>query len=310
MVCREPTGQKYEYACRWGIQCVRKEWVLDSVEKKFALPSDNYTVKPEQNANAVCEESQNGNVFKNVQSCPSTQNNSQSSQTTQVSQLNRDSCQMEVNSTQKSTYDFSEQMKFISDSVKKVSDLFLEGSEVALHGFESKDKTTLKQAISRCGGTYADNMNKYVTHVIVPADCFITKELQDKIGERSCHLGTLDWFCDCLKQQRLLTPTKKDSSQLSCEDGSSYPVNPTKVEDPMERMERAMRSLNSRKRPPRKYFQFGKKDKHAKLDLVPIFDEPQPKIIWSENSQRDRKFAYLNDSQNNGASSDSSWQDL
>ena len=42
VVLSKPEGDKYKYAKKWKIPCVSSNWVFDSVEKGYCLPTANY----------------------------------------------------------------------------------------------------------------------------------------------------------------------------------------------------------------------------------------------------------------------------
>lgn len=42
LILPKPEGDKYKYARKWKIPCVTSDWVFDSIEKGFCLPTENY----------------------------------------------------------------------------------------------------------------------------------------------------------------------------------------------------------------------------------------------------------------------------
>ena len=47
MVINEPRGEKYKSAQAWGLPCVYPSWILDSVEKGYAVPSAKHLLMPQ-----------------------------------------------------------------------------------------------------------------------------------------------------------------------------------------------------------------------------------------------------------------------
>ena len=44
LICSSPSGDKYSHAKKWKIPCVTSSWVLESIERGYCLPTDQYRV--------------------------------------------------------------------------------------------------------------------------------------------------------------------------------------------------------------------------------------------------------------------------
>ena len=44
LICTSPSGDKYNHAKKWKIPCVSSAWILDSIDRGYCLPTDQYRV--------------------------------------------------------------------------------------------------------------------------------------------------------------------------------------------------------------------------------------------------------------------------
>jgi topoisomerase (DNA) II binding protein 1 len=45
LILTKPEGDKFKYARKWKIPCVSSEWIFDSIEKGYCLPTEKYRIE-------------------------------------------------------------------------------------------------------------------------------------------------------------------------------------------------------------------------------------------------------------------------
>lgn len=162
-------GDKYDYARKWKIPCLRADWVLDSIDKGVCLATSPYRVE----ATKTSSPSKGGAAGKltEVSMC-STICAPPESELTMTKKINETAIGAGANATmlgplmmeQKSTEALLEKLQI--SRVRKAGH-FLEGCRIFLSGFTEQQETQLQRVLQASGAARMNQITSSVTHVVI-----------------------------------------------------------------------------------------------------------------------------------------------
>nr|XP_020842957.1 LOW QUALITY PROTEIN: DNA topoisomerase 2-binding protein 1-like [Phascolarctos cinereus] len=196
LIVQEPKGQKYEYAKRWNIHCVRVQWFYHSIKKGFCQDEAMYKTEP------VLE--------TKSEPCISTalgQNNEASGY------INESTHNSVMNSNLGSLL---ENLQNLDISAFQAPVNLLDGCRIYLYGFRDRklDQDKLRRLINCSGGICFNQLNDDVTHVIVGDYDDELKQFWTKSTHRP-RIMEAKWLLECFNKGYLLS--EEEYSQLNCQ---------------------------------------------------------------------------------------------
>ncbi|XP_055635302.1 DNA topoisomerase 2-binding protein 1-A [Toxorhynchites rutilus septentrionalis] len=208
---------KFQGAVRCKKECLSPAWVIDSVEKGYALPVANYEIRSLKSSTPTKDDPamMSGRDF-----------NPDSTQLSMISHVHsrslniNESMMSMVQGNRPSTNIISDPISVPGQKQKyrdvlakinllqaKKAGLFLDGCNIYLSGFTGDDKEKLNKILNSGGATRYDEISDRISHIIVGEQVVADfREMREQ--NITPHVMTLEWL---LKSIELKTPAPEDA---------------------------------------------------------------------------------------------------
>ncbi|KAL5275903.1 TOPBP1 family protein [Megaselia abdita] len=265
-------SDKYKAAISYKKDVLLPEWIIDSVEAGYALPTKKYIVKsvkvstPTKNDHTISDMTQLSGI-----SMISTGNHN-------YDQTVNDSLCSMANMTVTTAQPVRNILAEVMSSDYKKAGLFLDGCSVYISGFKNDEKEKLNRILNTSGATRFDEMeDDNLTHIIVaPNTC--DKKIVALGKSKDIHVVTLNWLLESIKQKQ---PAKESNYQVE------IPTEEGTTDCPSPSSKKTLKSMNHS-------FSFKQPDlPKKKLN----FEAPKEKIINQfpdDNDENDLLQQYQN----------------
>ncbi|XP_068207098.1 DNA topoisomerase 2-binding protein 1 isoform X2 [Palaemon carinicauda] len=206
LIIPSPEGDKYEYARNWRIQCLKPDWIYDSVEIGHALNMDGYEVK---NRGASTPTDENAtNVPPDVSLCSTIMNETEMSRAvTHVNETLQQSTLADVSIVKRKSVSDEHASRGL-EAVEELDlqkalkgGLFLDGCKIFLSGFSGPHMEKLRRVLNAGGATRFSQLTESVSHVIIGK---VVEEHMNTILSWSSkpHVVYGDWITESIKLQK------------------------------------------------------------------------------------------------------------
>jgi len=231
LVCSSADGSKYYYAHKWRVPCVKPEWILDSVNKGYALPTDSYKVEKKNKASTPTKDTSSGAGLSDVSMCSTIMNPNESSmamsrvdETVNCTALGTIAPEIQG----KTTKDWLDELDLAK--VKKAG-TFLDGLRVYLSGFSESEQVQMTRVLKYAGATRLTQLVDSVTHIVHSVTINIDTDTARIIKDLdiSPHSVSLEWIVESMKRGNKLR-----------EEDYIFPPPPTVDEDKIEKASRTI----------------------------------------------------------------------
>ena len=221
LLIENPTGQKYQFALRWSVHCVKPDWLHDCINAGCWIEETPYLVKGDKDLNSTrmsnvtlstttVDATMNGVASDNKVSRKAAQAAKESAKSYGNKELLNDTRQSSFTRLQTSGFRKLNKSKHRNENVvcnynvQIPSDgQFLDGCCLYLTGFNEAQLEYLQKIINAGGATRFNQMNPSVSHVVVG-----DKSVQDieKLinSESSPHVVTVHWLLESCKQVKCM----------------------------------------------------------------------------------------------------------
>ncbi|XP_058451555.1 DNA topoisomerase 2-binding protein 1-A [Malaya genurostris] len=218
---------KFQGAVRCKKECLTPAWIVDSVEKGYALPVSKYEVRSLKSSTPTKDDagllsSRDFNPDCSQLSMISHQNSrnltinesvmSMASMAQATSKLSRPSLAGSTNAGlitgQKQKY--RELLEKINLQQVKKAGPFLDGCTIYLSGFTGDEKEKLNRVLNSGGATRYDEISEHITHVIVGEQVSADfREMHER--QINPHILTLDWL---IRSLDLRAPAQEEDKYI------------------------------------------------------------------------------------------------
>lgn len=200
VVLAKAEGDKYKYAKKWKIPCVTSNWVFDSVEKGFCLPTKDYGVEllndrvkvstPEKMDKTVAK-------LQEVSMCSTIlhPNEEATSKINETAAANMTTTAL-LNGVKKP----SENVLFDAERVKKAGH-FLEDCRLFLSGFLDSEIDKYRLTIQNAGGVSLSQLTPSVTHMVIKSPVDEHFQLLTQL-QLAPYKVTLQWIVESMLMGR------------------------------------------------------------------------------------------------------------
>uniref|UniRef100_A0A1Q3EWX2 Putative dna topoisomerase 2-binding protein 1-a n=2 Tax=Culex tarsalis TaxID=7177 RepID=A0A1Q3EWX2_CULTA len=256
---KDHTGSdKFRGAVRCKKECLTPAWIVDSVEKGYALPTGPYEVKSIKSSTPTKDDSSRDFNPDSTQLSMISHVNSRN-----FSTINESVMSMTANPSlvpvptaaaaaaavsSKPTY--KDSLAKINVPLAKKAGLFLDGCNIYLSGFTGEEKDKLNKILNSGGATRYDELSDGISHVIVGSQVAADfREMREQ--NLSCHVVTVEWL---VRSMELKGPAPEEDELIfrpNLKDGGGEKA----PEPPSPASKKNLESMNSTfKRPelPRK----------------------------------------------------------
>lgn len=201
------------------------EWIFDSVEKGYALPTSNYKVQllkistptkaDQAPADFICSDNTHGPELSQISSVGRKQfkKGSTTLDETNYSNVN-DSVPPTLTKMTKSKNNYQSVLSAICPQMAKNAGNFLDGCDIYLSGFRIDEREKLNRILNAGGATRYDVINEKLTHIIV-GDTDSIENKNWKNNNITAHIVRLDWLLESI---RFKQPVNELKHQLSLSD--------------------------------------------------------------------------------------------
>ncbi|KAL0280534.1 UNVERIFIED_CONTAM: hypothetical protein PYX00_001796 [Menopon gallinae] len=203
LIVAKPEGEKFKFAKSWNIPCVKPSWVYDSVESKVIHNLNSYGL--------------DSKVVKS--STPKKDAMNFTANFSMMSAIAQDSDRMITHLEETHATMSLDNMKSQFATPKKVhpsdnicdvinnvllknlkdAGQFLDGCNIYLCGFTAEDMEKLKKVLNVGGATRFNDLNEFVTHVIVGKK---TDSLLATLKNVSAHIVSVNWLAESMKLKK------------------------------------------------------------------------------------------------------------
>ncbi|RZF42232.1 hypothetical protein LSTR_LSTR004381 [Laodelphax striatellus] len=206
IIANVKNSQKFTFAQEWELPCVSPSWVYESVEKGYALPVDDYIMKPTVHNSTPTKDDIGrlsfgaadisvvpGSTLSN-QSVASVMSNDTTLQLNRLSQKNAAKSKLSGNNSYKTYID-----KLNVGEAKRAG-AFLEGCKVYLSGFKAEEQDKLRRILTLGGAIVFVEISDAVSHVICGEFVAADMKAVNQSANRP-FLVTVEWLVASVNQQ-------------------------------------------------------------------------------------------------------------
>ena len=207
LIITKPEGDKFKYARKWKIPCLNSDYVFDSIEKGYCLPSEGYRidvggVSAKERASTPTKADETAAKLTEVSMCSTIMLPNETTLQNVNETVAPNSTTILAPSTNKTT----EQLLAILDPYRvKRAGAFLNDlkAKFFLSGFTDSQAERIRKVLISAGSAKLNQLTKTVTHVIV-ASRGLLPEHAKVIGDLdlSPHLVSLQWLLESLQLGR------------------------------------------------------------------------------------------------------------
>ncbi|XP_017055686.1 DNA topoisomerase 2-binding protein 1 [Drosophila ficusphila] len=213
--------EKYKAAVRYKKDVLLPEWIFDSSNRGYALPTKDYEVRPGKKASTPTKHN------RSTASASSDQNQTQLSDLSRISfvsgsrrmgsdltTVNETLGSLGSNSPAKellkqatsSGRNYQQVLAEICPRQAKKAGSFLDGCCVYLSGFRSEEREKLNRVLNTGGATRYDEANEGISHIIVgQLDDAEYRQWQRDGLMSSVHVVRLDWLLESIRAGRVVS---------------------------------------------------------------------------------------------------------
>lgn len=234
LICHETetTSDKYIAARKTEhIACVTADWIYDSAEKGYALPYEEYHIKPATSTPTKEGENIDPN-FSTISAIggmtlQKTHINATMQHNDDHNTINVEGLTKRISNKRKADDDLVEKI-----DIKKVKNAgsFLDGCSVFVVGFSPTRRDKLNKIINISGATRYDTFSRRVSHVIV-GDISCPEVTSIKGMGVQCSLVSVQWLLDSVEQQKPAVEEK----YLVTNTNSKEVINETSTGSPLSK---------------------------------------------------------------------------
>ena len=217
LLVERPTGDKYEFAMRWNVNCVRLDWLYNCIEAGHWLDEASYLVKSERDLDqtrstggrlsiTTVNTTTNSTIGgagvskKAAEAARQSAKRYESKDTLHESKPSTNAGVKRMVVAQKNKNDFDFNVTIPSGS------MFLDGCKIYLTGFTGEKLECLQKIINAGGATRFNQINASVSHVVMGAKVTKDIEILSK-AEFIPHVVTAKWLLDSCCQETCLPET-------------------------------------------------------------------------------------------------------
>uniref|UniRef100_A0A8D8H7M7 DNA topoisomerase 2-binding protein 1-A n=1 Tax=Culex pipiens TaxID=7175 RepID=A0A8D8H7M7_CULPI len=253
---KDHTGSdKFRGAVRCKKECLTPAWIVDSVEKGYALPTGPYEVKSIKSSTPTKDDSSRDFNPDSTQLSMISHGNSRNFSTINESVMSMTSNSSMVPAVPQPPVvsakpKYKDSLAKINVQLAKKAGLFLDGCNIYLSGFTGEEKDKLNKILNSGGATRYDELSDGISHVIVGSQVAADfREIREQ--NLSSHVVTVEWL---VRSMELKGPAPEEDELLfkgGLKDGDGEKA----PEPPSPASKKNLESMNSTfKRPelPRK----------------------------------------------------------
>ena len=198
LLLQTPEGEKFKFAHIRGVPCLSVKWLYDSVEKGYALPEEDYAIRP---------------MSQSSQSSQSSQNRPKPSNDKQINgKSTTDSIQKEdkrsVDSTSHNislksilrTDDSNQKLIDRLNEANKGEETFLENIDIFVVGFDPPVYEVIKSTLISRGSMVFNEFKDLISYVIVGPKC-VGSDLEPYFNNKSCKVVSIEWLFECFRRK-------------------------------------------------------------------------------------------------------------
>ncbi|EDS34036.1 DNA topoisomerase 2-binding protein 1 [Culex quinquefasciatus] len=213
---KDHTGSdKFRGAVRCKKECLTPAWIVDSVEKGYALPTGPYEVKSIKSSTPTKDDSSRDFNPDSTQLSMISHGNSRN-----FSTINESVMSMTSNSSMvpalpqppvvSSKPKYKDSLAKINVQLAKKAGLFLDGCNIYLSGFTGEEKDKLNKILNSGGATRYDELSDGISHVIVGSQVAADfREIREQ--NLSSHVVTVEWL---VRSMELKGPAPEEDELL------------------------------------------------------------------------------------------------
>lgn len=285
--------EKYQAAVRFKKDILLPEWIFDSQERGYALPTKKYEVRPRKQVSTPTKRSENpDHTHLSDLSCISfvsgpgrrmcsdntTVNETLSSNCSSGSKLLKQATANSTSSDQKQQL-YLQTLSEIDPRKAKQAGSFLDGCCVYLSGFRVAEREKLNRVLNTGGATRYDDPREGLTHIIVgQLDKTAYCQWQTEGLLSAVQVVQLEWLLESIRAGRIANELPY---RISLPDGGEQPVNPSPGS------KRTLRSMNHSFKQPaapikKKLFESAAAQPEAEPEL-----EPEPDLLTHYSQEQE-----------------------
>ncbi|CAH1971985.1 unnamed protein product [Acanthoscelides obtectus] len=221
LVCGGPeatNSEKYRAARRaQHIKCVTLEWVTDSIEKGYALPSQKYHVQK-----VTSTPTKNDSINPDISTLSAILPSNMSHRGIVEESLLSSS---KGNQKRKAESNYEDLVEKLDVKKAKKAGQYLDGYSIYVTGFSADQTEKLIKILNFSGATRNEKFSDSVTHVIV-GDVTSHEVNLIKSKRYSCSLVSVQWLLDSIDQERAVSEEKYLISHVEMEHSLGGLVSP------------------------------------------------------------------------------------
>lgn len=215
LLLERPVGDKYEFALRWNVNCVRPDWLYDCIEAGHWVDESGYLVKAERDLDRT--RSTGGRL--SISTINATMNTTVAGASKKAAEAARQSaerygCKDTLHEVKQSTdagvkrtvIGHENEDNFDFNVTIPSGSMFLDGCKIYLTGFTGEKLECLQKIINAGGATRFNQINASVSHVVMGAKVTKDVEILSK-AEFIPHVVTAKWLLDSCSRQTCLPET-------------------------------------------------------------------------------------------------------
>ncbi|KAK4018542.1 hypothetical protein OUZ56_000592 [Daphnia magna] len=198
LITTSAEGEKYTYARRWKIRCLKPEWIHTSLNKGYAVDPDAFIVEK----SALPPRCSTPEADHSVMKFGNSSINSTILNESRVQQIDET-----VGSTtlilnhQQCDLRSSEALESLDLAISKKAGPFLDGCKVFLSGFDGSPMEKLRRILNNAGVARFNSISESLSHVIVGKTVEEDwKQLQQLMHKP--HIVTVEWVVQSLRLKR------------------------------------------------------------------------------------------------------------
>ena len=214
LLIENPTGQKYHFALRWSVYCVKPDWLYDCINAGSWIEETPYLLKSTTNSTSsgtLSVTTVNATMDRTVSSSAASRKAAQAAKQSSESFGSKDLLDeslkrvqtAELKRVHKSRHAGSKTLACNYDIQIPSGGQFLDGCRLYLTGFNDCQLENLQKIINAGGATRFNEINPSVSHIVVgdkPA-----QDIEKLVStEISPHVVSIDWLLESCRQVRCM----------------------------------------------------------------------------------------------------------
>ncbi|KAI2811871.1 DNA topoisomerase 2-binding protein 1 [Blomia tropicalis] len=173
LLAKEKLGDKYYYACKKNIPRLQIKWLYDSIEQKYALSLEKYSLENVETSNNDVQHLDEVNVCNE-----------------------KEEKQIKIPNNEHLLADILDEL--FATYVKQ-NDIFLDKCVIFVDGFDYETTLSIRNVSRRCGALFVSEFKPMVTHIIIGTK-FTSKDSFLKLSKNVPKV-TIDWLIESVKSK-------------------------------------------------------------------------------------------------------------